>query len=354
MKIFRAVAVFAGVLVSALSFVPRPVHAADAPGAATADAALMQFVDTGTFLVGRLDLGKVDLDSIEDNFGQMSESVIKVMGVPDNQHERLRAEGREAAGRVKDWISGMKDGGVKQVYMLLDSADFQAGTDDPILIAPLDEGANADAISGLFTQLSPRDHSEQLGNAIVFANTKQRERLKKRLEPGAAKVARPEIAAALASAGDAPVRLALVPSETARAFVEGALPKLPEMFGGVETKVLSRGLKWGSISVTQKPTAVAHLKVRGADAEKAKALLEVINKGTDTSKEQVAGQPNGEENAKLLEDIKPKLAGETISLDVDPILLVSGIKVAESQLHTHQRATPAAPGQTPATGDGGL
>ena len=52
--------------------------------------------------------------------------------------------------------------------------------------------------------------------------------------------------------------------------------------------------------------------------------------------------------------IKPKLAGETISLDVDPILVVSGVRMAESQMHTHQRATPAAPGQTPPTGDGGL
>jgi hypothetical protein len=352
MKVVRAVAVWVGIVVlPAMLLAPRVALAADA---AAGDAGVMQFIDTGTFLVGRLDLEKVDQDSIEANFGQMSESVIKVMAVPANRHERVRAEGREAAGKVKDWISGMKDGGVKRVYLLLDAADFAAGTDDPILIAPLEANANADDVGGLFDQLSSRDHHEQLGSAMVFATSKQRERLKKRLEAGAAKVDRPEIAAALAAAGDAPARIALVPGEVARAFAERALPKQPEMFGGGETKVLSRGLKWASVGVTQKPDAKAHLKVRATDPEQAKALLEVINKGTESAKENVAGSPDAEENTRLLEAIKPKLTGETISVDVDPVLIVSGIKTAERQFSNAARAATPAPGQTPPSGDGGL
>jgi hypothetical protein len=358
MKVLRAVVVSVVTLAGALLAAPRATWAADAAAAAApaanVDAAILPFIDEGTFLVGRLDVEKVDQDAIEGNFDQMSESVIKVMGVPANQHERLRANGREAAGKAKDWLSGMKAAGVPRVYLVLDSADFLAGTDDPIFVAPLGEHADAEAVRGLLNMGSQIDNVEQIGKAMVYGKTKQRERLKNLVGTGdaKAKVDRPEVVAALASAGDAPARVALVPGEFARTFVEQALPTLPEMFGGGETKTLSRGMKWAAIGITQKPDAKAHLKVRAANAEQAKALLEVINKGTESAKATVAASADAEENGKLLEAIKPTLAGETISIDLDPVLIVSGLRAAEPMFS--RQARPATPGQAPANSDGGL
>jgi hypothetical protein len=359
MKFLRAVIVFAvGVLAVATLLAPRAAWAAEAATAApaSADAAILPYIDVGTFLVGRLDIEKVDADSLEANFDQMAEAVLLIEPIPDNQKERMRGEARNAAGKVKDWVSEMKNTGVKHVYLLLDTADFFAGTDDPIFVAPLPAGANDDAvgnIGNLLDQSRQHDRTEKIGDAIVFGVSKQRDRLKKRFEPGAAKVERPEVATALAAAGDAPARMALVPSEAARKFIEQALPKLPDMFGGAETKVVSRGVAWASAAVTQKPDANARLTVRAADADHAKALFEAITKGTEATKEKIAGGQNAEELGKILESIKPKQTGHTITLDVNPVLLISGVKFAGEQLDSAARGTPK-PGQPPATGDGGL
>jgi hypothetical protein len=352
-----AVSVSVGVFVAAfvLLLAPRPARAADAAvgDAATADAVILPYIDAGTFLVGRLELDKVDTDALDANVDQMADSVMLIEPIPDNQKGRMRSEARDAAGKAKDWMSEMKNTGVKRVYLLLDTADFMAGTDDPIFVAPLPAGADESAAANVLDQSRQHDRTEKIGDAVVFGVSKQRDRLKKRLAPGAAKIERPEVAAALAAAGDAPARLALVPSEPARKFIEQALPKLPEMFGGGETKILSRGVAWASVGVTQKPDAKARLTVRATDAEQAKALFEAITKGTESTREKVAGGQNGEELGKVLEAIKPKRVDQTITLDVNPVLLVSGVKFAEQQLENTARSTPQ-PGQTPATGDGGL
>jgi hypothetical protein len=167
----------------------------------------------------------------------------------------------------------------------------------------------------------------------------------------------PDLAAAFKAAGDAPLRVAIVPGEPTRSWLEGNLPAIPQPLGGGETQLLSRGVKYASIAVTQKPKPLASLVVRCEDAEKAKALLDVMNKGTEYAKQSLANAP---ENARAtwageLESIKPKLDGDTIRVSMDPVLVITKLGFARSGA---QVATPApAPNKpkTPATtGEGGL
>jgi hypothetical protein len=233
-----------------------------------------------------------------------------------------------------------------------------------VLVAPVPKGGDADKVRAALIndeQAFRGATTREIGDAIVLGDASQLDRVDETVKAGGIKAEdRPDLATALKAAGDAPLRFALVPGEPTRAWVESNLPSIPEPLGGGDTQVLSRGVKYASVAITQKPKMLASLAVHCEDADKAKALLDVMNKGTAYAKQSLAQAPEAVRAtwASELENIKPKLEGDTIKLALDPMLLAGKLGFARGARVEHE--VPAAPG-TPAkqrtpgtTGDGGL
>jgi hypothetical protein len=266
----------------------------------------------------------------------------------------------KSSGEAKTWLTDMAAAGGTHVYFVLDMADVTDGNGDPVVIVPFAPGSDADKIRGVLTQNNNGNESESavdVGQAVVYAKLPQIERLKQRLEPGAKPVAHPDLARAFAAAGDAPLRIALLPGESTRKWVEDNLPAVPGLLGGGDTKTLSRGVRYATIAVLQKPGAIANLSVRCEDADKAKALLDMANKGLAAMTEQFAAAPQGEDLLKSIETVKPKAEGDTLSVSIDPLSLQIGLMGVQMQRLGQVAPPPAQPGapaQPPKADDGGL
>ncbi len=87
-------------------------------------------------------------------------------------------------------------------------------------------------------------------------------------------VARPDLLAALAAAGDGPVlRVALAPARTLRRAIEESVPALPGSLGGGPTEGLTRGVLWAALAVGADPDPTFRAAFRASDPADAPALL---------------------------------------------------------------------------------
>jgi hypothetical protein len=131
---------------------------------------------------------------------------------------------------------------------------------------------------------------------------------------------------------------------------------LPPQLGGGETKILSRGVRYVAAGVTQKPNVLANVTIHAEDAAQAKALMDVLSKGTAFVKQMSAGTPQEEETYKQLDAMKPKHAGDTITLAIDPVMAQSTRMGIAMRARPAPAIVPAQPGQPaqPKQDDGGL
>jgi hypothetical protein len=230
--------------------------------------------------------------------------------------------------------------------------DTSIGNDaPPAIVVPFENAEDASKIQGILTRNGGQEQAVEAGKAVVYARPEQVERLQKRVAPDAKPVSRPDLAKAFAAAGDAPLRLAYVPSESARKWIEEKAPTLPAMLGGGDSKVLSRGVQYASVAMTQKPETIAKVSVHCTNAEHAKKLAETLTAGVTAAKEQVGGD---EDLQKGLEAARPKVAGNTVTFDVDPIAVQLGLMGVQVRAAGNAPAAqPAKPGQ-PGQNDDGL
>jgi hypothetical protein len=326
--------------------------AAEAPVASVpTDKAILPYLDEATFIVARLDVEKVDHDELQKMMERMLESMFKKMGVPAAQLPQVKAQAMQSSGQAKQWLTDMGQAGGKHVYILMDT-DVGAAA-PPSIVVPFENAEDASKIQGVLTRNGGQEQAAEAGKAVVYARPEQVEKLQKRVAANATPVSRPDLAKAFADAGDSPLRFAYVPSESARKWIEEKAPTLPAMLGGGDSKVLSRGVKYASISMVQKPASMAKFKVHCTDAEQAKKLAETLTKGADAAKDQLGGD---EGLQKSLEAAKPKVAGDTVSFDVDPVAVqlgLSGLSVrSEVEVDDKDKDAPAKPGEPPKNDDG--
>jgi hypothetical protein len=324
--------------------------------AADDDAAIVPFLDEGTFIVARLDVDKVDAKVLAKFMDDVTDKMIKQMNAGPGDGTRQKQDTARAAGFATKWLADMTEAGVHRMYFLvLNAGDLREHEDDPVVVVPLKEGMDEERIQGLLKGNFGRSAEPmKLNDSLVMGKpnsiTRLRTHVESKAEPG---VAAADVMAALAATGDAkdvPLCIAVLPGESTRTWIEENLPEIPPQIGGGETKLISRGLKWASVVVSQKDKPTAHVKIVGADAAKGNALNKLLHKGLDFVKKMAAAAPGGEEITKELDSIQPKLAAETITVTLDPVdmFMIRGMR-------RERAVTPARPGQVPAKpDDGGL
>jgi hypothetical protein len=252
--------VFALLLLTLLGGLPVAVEAAPKP---PAEVEVAPFVDQFTRAVVCVDLARADVDRLMD-------LAVPIIPQAAFYETPLRAE----FGQV--WAT-FRAARIERLYLVIGLADLPR---QPwFVVAPCPDNLDAEALA---SQL-PADLPKRLGGSrrpaverldrpnagsILFIGHEDALTRLKRDPPKP----RPELAAAFAATGDAPVRAVFLPSDDDRRVVEELVPTLPDSLGGGPSTVLTRGLGWAAMRVDLDPHTSVRLVIESAGPEAAETL----------------------------------------------------------------------------------
>jgi prepilin-type processing-associated H-X9-DG protein len=288
------------------------------PDAAGDDAAIAPFLDENAFAVARVEMDKVDAGALKD----WVMATLDVSKLDAKQAAGMKQQLGEPFNETGKWIDGFKKAGGKRLYVIASLADIPQ--EPPFIVVPLEKGAAAGAMIDLFIPGGPKkrggqpqpngiqsQHAEKIGDVVVFGAGSTLDRLKNAV----AAQERPELAKAMAAAGDAPVRIAVIPSEAQRQMFEAIAPELPKELGGGPAKAVSRGVQWGAIWAHLPPDASAQLVIEAQDADNAKTLREIADKGIAALRDHAKDMPFDMDGLTKL--LSPKVEGNRLVIALD-------------------------------------
>jgi len=224
---------------------------------------LTPFFDAQTIAVLHLDIRKVDVPAALDfAFKQVPADVL-----PPQQRAEVLKKAVELRQQVID--TGFTNG-----YLIVSLADLPLA--EPFAVFPAGKDARPEAFQELLKAHGHRTSAEMMHGALVVGleNTLDRVRQNKGL-------ARPDLAKALAAAGDAALRLAVSPSDDTRRGLKESLPALPPELGGISGAELADGFGWLSAGVNPPPKLSLHVTIKARDARAAQQLRSIAASGLD-------------------------------------------------------------------------
>lgn len=238
----------------ALLFVPTACMAG-----AGDEQAIAPFVGAQTWVVARADLSAIDFDAVRQSEDQLAGLSALKQFDPD-----LRVLLGAMTDRLATWSADFKKAGGRTIWAV---AGIE--TDDPLptvlLVVPLSPGSDTEALTKLL----------RVGNVMEVVCEKDAlvARPRGSLHTGAGQSPRPDLAAALAAAGNAPLEIAIAPPPDGRRVLETMIPPLP---AGQPVTVLTQGFLRASIVIDPPPNASAHLIVQSEDSSSAEALRQLM------------------------------------------------------------------------------
>ncbi|HZL37746.1 MAG TPA: hypothetical protein VFC78_20685 [Tepidisphaeraceae bacterium] len=190
------------------------------------DAAVAPFLDDNTFFVARVDASAMDLKSQQD-------WLLSAMDLASKDKAEI-AEAKKDLPKALDeesaWVARFRKAGGKRLYMAMSLSDLPKY--GPFVVVPLNKGEDAAGLIALFSRAGAQSQpagarsegAARVGDAVVFGELAIIDRL--RTMPAAKP--RPELSLAMAAAGNAPVRMVLIPSDSLRIRLEELLPTMPD------------------------------------------------------------------------------------------------------------------------------
>jgi hypothetical protein len=245
--------------------------AANAAGAAAgrdadkAAASLAPLLEDDTIAVLRLDVAGFDPEPTVRYLASL---------LPDYQGElnRIADSGREAH-------KALRDAGAGEAVLVFSAPEFP---EPSYTFITMKDGADETAVAKLLGRKGNKAwRVQRLGNGLAAGKAAVIERL----ACGKGN-ARPELAAALAAAGNAPLQLLLVPSEDHRRVIREVVPISPGL-SGIPAKSLADGFVWAALAADVEPKPSLKLTVQSADAEAAKKLAGLAQSGLELLGRQV-------------------------------------------------------------------
>jgi hypothetical protein len=212
------------------------------------------FIDENTLVVARVDLARVDLDT-----------VLKMA------HAIGGAEvGAGQVAEVKAFVAEFGRRGGRNVFLSYGATDFP---NLPCLILPAAE-ANRKALGELVLdvyKLSGKEAEAAELHGCVCVGPKEAIAVLQARKPAA----RPDLAAALDAGKDGVMQAAFALSADAKKVHEQVAPTLPAELGGGSILKVTRGLKWMALVVGPGPTMPAKWITECASPEAAQDLKQV-------------------------------------------------------------------------------
>ncbi len=233
-----------------------PTLAQAEPQASVADR-IAPFISPQTLIICRLDLARLKLADLQKQIGN---------------DPRASA----AIQPLLQGIDALKAAGAREIYWTYNLSQAP----DAIGIVPLEPGASADKIGSILltTFLIPTpsyrgvEKVQILNNAVCVASEGALATLTKQLAPAP----RPEFAAALVAAKNAPVTALFIPNPDTRKVLTQMLPTFPPQLGGQSTAPLSR-VQWTTLAIDFAPALHGSVHFQTDTSESAKSLQESLS-----------------------------------------------------------------------------
>lgn len=292
---------------------------------------VLPFLDDSAVLVARLDVPAINLNAIQ----AWGLRLLQQSGAPPKEIADAVAQVPEEFGKAQKWLDDFQTAGGREVYFV---AYAQPGQDTEIslLIVRVEKNADAKALISLARQVAffdiaedepldgpvrpttapttaaaatqPADdsqaHARRLGDALVFGQFKDFEKLK-HLKP----VDRPEFGKAF-TAADSPTLCAAV------VFNATLLKQLDNpnvmWFGPLSKEKLSK-LRWVALGLRPPPLPFLHVQFQATDANAAKDIRNELDKQL----KQFAQMGMGPVAAQLVAMLLPSQQGDRLVLALD-------------------------------------
>ncbi|WP_169977411.1 DUF1559 family PulG-like putative transporter [Tautonia rosea] len=260
--------------------------------------AIAPFVGAEVFAVLHVDLVSLDLDDLADRV---------LSGVLEP------GEIDEAKAGVVAWVEALRGAGAETLYVLVEPKDLPGL---PVVVVPLVEGADGEAIGRILCGNAEGEPPVAwptcaiLRGAVFAGSDAALERIRT-----AGATPRPELDEAFAASGDGPARVLIIPSANQRRVIEELMPRLPESFGGLSTRPLTRG-KWAVVALETEPNAVARAIVKAGSEEWAKELAEGLRTGLNRFGEGLRSGGSAQEFVEALGRIAFSVEGEELRIAV--------------------------------------
>jgi len=277
--------------------VALPAAAADKFDAEARARTLAPFVDEQTMIVAHVNLTRIDADAILNWVAEVGRLETKEIEEPRRD--------------LRGWLADLTKAGGKELYFVVNLADLPR---EPLLvIVPLTAGADAQAIRRVLSHVKAFEslHFETFGQALIGGSEGALKRLR-----SAKPAARPELAKALAAAGDTTAQLLLLPTPDTRRVVDELLPMLPPQAGGGSTRPLTHGLLWAAVGVDVSPKPSLRLVFQSPDAESAGKLKDLLVQILKTLAEQRAVRDFFPDIGRLVEVFVPRVEGDRLTLSL--------------------------------------
>jgi hypothetical protein len=200
-------------------------------------APIAHLIDSQTMVVVRIDLAKIDVPAVVKLRSELD-------GI-DHPPEEIAAATKWAS----EQMNLLRENGGEHVWMLFGLADVEQGPAN--FVVSLKPGAKVEQIRAqLVERLGPSELTkmERSKNTLVVGTEASVTRL---LE--CTPVARPDLAAAFASAGDSALQVAAALPADAQRVVRELVAELPAEIGGGEGKDLVNALQWTSLAIDTPP-----------------------------------------------------------------------------------------------------
>ncbi len=315
----------------AMTFITIALLTAATPAETATDAArgkaiaetIAPMLDNQTFAVIRIDIAKIQ-------FAQIAEWFKHLTGFEASNDIFWTTR----VGQFEVWKDRLLASGAKEVYLPVSPADFPRFL--PTLVVPVPAGADAEAIlKAIRTRIDGKPGVEHgtyahgvsgiEGRFVVAAVHESRYRQ----VASAKSLARPELAAAFAEIAGKAIQLVLIPSDEHRRIIAETLPQLPTPFPPDAATVLTRGVRWASVGVTQPPDPSAALVIQSADAEAANAFAELFNSAIAlmVARAHAEGVPDPE---KLAAFITPTVRGDQLVVEWNQATISRMMELATS------------------------
>jgi len=274
--------------------------------------AIAPFRDEQAFAVFHVDLTKVDTDKLRDKLVELTK---------ENREEITKDMAR--FGRD---LAAFKDAGGKDVFMVFSLADIP---EPGLLVVPLYEGTDAEALVRFFNRLGFGRNAEKIGKAVVVGHERTVARVRTlKAEPY------PNLARAFAAAGDTTAQVLLLPSASSRQVVEQMLPTLPKELGGGPSTVLTRGIQWAAVGQDVTPNVSLRLVVQSQDFKAAQKLHDWVVrvlKRLGEQKELQQAIPNFDQIAATM---TPKVEGDRLTLALNEAAVMAALLPAVQRMRT--------------------
>jgi hypothetical protein len=259
--------------------------------------AMTGLIEEETFALVRIDFTRTDLDGLAKALPAL---------LPSRKDDLT-----VLAGKLKAFQTAFVEAGGSELVVSFSTEELPAIS---FVQVPLKDGSDVPTLTALLKrQLPPGAVVQKRDSALIAGRRAAVERLlKARPSP------RPVLSAALKAAGDSAVAIMLLPTTDQRRVIDEVIT-LP--VPGASTKVLTRGLRWATLTLDLGAKPRAELILQSTDATAAKKLAALISAGVS-----LVGEMKFLGEDKILKDLLPK-EFETAASALKPNVVENQVRV---------------------------